>query len=256
MRLRLGPVFSTLVLSTLVCLTLIVLSIGAMASAGQDLRQSIQERGLKLDESAAQFSDPELEVIAGELETGVLRKFSPLNSVRVLKLAKEEANWMPTYGDFDAKTKTITIYQGTPNLRIVFVHEYFHAIAAAWPELNFQFQKLSHWTEKNTPEDMVYTYSAVWPNSAKGRQRLYQVTGFDLAENESEVIQALDGPDFPSDYSKLGPDEMLAETGTAAVMLLEGDPTAHYRLDSFAQTVLCRWWLSILQGPGLQQGDK
>jgi hypothetical protein len=191
--------------------------------------------GIRIDETAAIFSDDELGEVYSLLSSGPLAKFPHEEAISSIAKKKDSGEIYLEYGDYDEDTKTVSIVDQSPHFAATFIHEYFHAVAARFPRAFEDFEKVAGWSSRESGEETIYTF------------RSMQFSDYQLEEEPESVVKRLNFPVFPSDYSKLGPDEMFAECGTATALSLENEGGELYRIDVFAKTSVYQWMLGFIR---------
>lgn len=151
------------------------------------------------------FKNSEIKRVAKLYLKKELKGLRKLKNLKVL--FKQPPHAMGYRAKFRHNHKAITLYEnedhrGNPfHQELSLAHESFHALAEEIPTFYQDFVGLSGWTEH---ED----------------QLSYEDDFFDhtiFRTKPDIIIQRLKAPEFPSDYSKLGPEEMFAECATASL---------------------------------------
>ena len=114
------------------------------------------------------------------------------------------------------------------------VHETFHAFSFESEELWNQFMSLSGWSEDG--DNLIYKGQSFSPTFFKTKAYLAK-----------ELIQ---GPYFPNDYSKMGPEEMFAECATASLMASRGAllKIKYPMFDKYRSSAMHRFFLNSFAG--------
>jgi hypothetical protein len=191
--------------------------------------------GIRIDESAAVFSDDELGEVYALLSSGPLAEFPHAEAISAIAKKKDSVEQYLEYGDYDEDTQMISIVDRSPHFSATFIHEYFHAVAARFPRAFEDFEKAAGWSSRESGEETIYRF------------RSMEFSDYQLEEEGASVVKKLNFPVFPSDYSKLGPDEMFAECGAATTLSLERQGSDLYRLDVFSKTSVYQWMLNFIR---------
>ena len=102
------------------------------------------------------------------------------------------------------------IHENSPlEQELTVVHESFHALSYERPEFWNEFLDLSGWGEEQEGDILTF------------KEHSFHIS--DFKTNSEKVSSIIEGDEFPSEYSKMGPDEMFAECATASLMSNRGD---------------------------------
>ncbi len=123
-------------------------------------------------------------------------------------------------GVYQEENRAVAVFlKQTPNpddRRFTIVHEVFHAFQKDDPAQYEEFLRISGWEVKKGFGQKS------WSFREQGQTRYWLITEEMIFQTPERVIRLLDSPVFVSDYAKLGPEEMYAETGAAVYDSLRG----------------------------------
>lgn len=188
------------------------------------------------------WSETELRFIKAELAAGVFSKFKGLNSFTpvIVKTVNSNPENLE-FGRYHPFWKTILIDSRTESLEEIFLHEAFHALRHFDSSIYDSFMKRSGWTTDEGLYETVYVFNS--PENPQNEN--IEISEFDLNHNLTEVTKKLTGPWFPTEYSKLGPEEMFAECGVATLLKIRKKQNCYVQNQGFYQTLLFKWFSSL-----------
>jgi hypothetical protein len=215
----------------------------------REFRKAISEEyGIALVETGAAFRSEELRAILVELGVGPLHTIGPLPSLRVIEKRKGKSI-DSNFGSYSVVRRSIRIQEGTADFKRVFLHEYFHALAAARPELFDAFSRLTGWSTEIREGEIWYRLETA--DLVSGRWVSARFSLFEATQQPERAAGRLELSWLPSEYAKLGPHEMFAETGAAAVYGMELDSSNPYRMASYIGSPPWIWWTQVIHAGGV-----
>lgn len=168
------------------------------------------EKSILLISGNLAFTKNELIHIQKEFFENTLAKIKSFDKLKIIY--KNPKNYELTkFAEYNTAWKTISLYHSNYfknriyNFSNSLVHEVFHSIERSDQNLYKAFLKISGWKESKGG----YEYNSVF------------LSNYDLKNNLLVVGKQLISDDFPSEYSKAGPREMFAESGSAYNILFK-----------------------------------
>ncbi|OUR99638.1 hypothetical protein A9Q84_01045 [Halobacteriovorax marinus] len=158
----------------------------------------------------------EIDALNKEFFTGTLSSFKKLPRLKIIYKSPENL-YDTKFAEYNKYWKTIVLYQNSYfekdqfNFNNSLVHEVFHSIQKSHKELY---------------QDFITTVG--WKKERKGFTYLGKFySNYDMRNDPDVLVEEITSNNFPSDYSKLGPEEMFAECATAFNFLRESDTKTH-----------------------------
>jgi hypothetical protein len=165
-----------------------------------------KEKGLLIFNGDFPFTNREFKRLASLYLSKELRLFKKADALDVI--FKQPVHPMGYRAKYRFSHKAITLYSNEDHKKnplhqeLTLVHENFHALIKSEPKLWEEFLEKSGWRIGEA-------------------EYFYKEESFPIALIKTDpeaIVGALQSPEFPSDYSKLGPEEMFAECATASLM--------------------------------------
>ncbi|MGZ3794441.1 MAG: hypothetical protein ACXVCP_18990 [Bdellovibrio sp.] len=184
------------------------------------------------------WTEPEIQLIQNEISKGIYTKYPSLSKFTpvIVKNENSDPNNLE-YGRYHPFWKTLFIDSKVKNVEEIFLHEVFHAFEHFDLSKYNQFLKISGWTVKEDFYQTIYIFRS--PNNSKNK---VEINEFDLNHNLKTVSAKLVGPWFPTEYSKMGPEEMFAECGVASLLKIRSKENNYVKDNQFYQTQIFKWF--------------
>ncbi len=174
------------------------------------LQEDLWDRGIYINNQILPWTEEEVIWIAEEL-------FQNLNSYKrghfVLLKETSDGTRLGRYRNFEravfisahTKLRKKFCFQGT------LIHEFFHLLERDMASTYAAFNQEVGWNivEKEGMPTYSYNGGEFWSDK-------------DFQEKREEIQRKLQSPNFPSEYSKLGPKEMFSEVAAASYLILKG----------------------------------
>jgi len=151
------------------------------------------------------FSNKEIKRIAELYLKKELKGLKKLSNLKVI--FKQPPHPMGYRAKFRHNHLAITLYENNDHRlnsyhqELTVAHESFHALSMEVSDLYEEFLSLSGWSE--------------YDDGLSHQGRFFKASSFQVSPEL--VVKTLQDPEFPNDYSKLGPEEMFAECATASL---------------------------------------
>ncbi len=186
--------------------------VGSILKENMDIESALfQERlfkgiGLLIFNGDFPFTNREFKRLASLYLSKELRLFKKAENLDVI--FKQPIHPMGYRGKYRSSHRAITLYSNEDHKNnplhqeLTLVHENFHALIQSESKFFQEFLELTTWKVLGDN----YSYQG-------------EVFPISLVKTDPEAIsKALNSDEFPSDYAKLGPEEMFAECATASLM--------------------------------------
>ncbi|MBK25762.1 MAG: hypothetical protein CME70_17315 [Halobacteriovorax sp.] len=192
------------------------------------------QKGIILFNGDFLFSNQEVKRISELYLKKELKGLMKLSNLKVL--FKQPTHSMGYRAKFRHNHKAITLYENHDHKikpfhqELTIAHESFHALSTENSEFYEEFLNLSGWSEHN--------------DGISHEGRFFNPAIFQTSPEL--VIKTLQNPEFPNDYSKLGPEEMFAECATASLFNRKNESTLfkYPYLKRFKKTSLHNFFVS------------
>lgn len=188
------------------------------------------------------WSENELQFIETELASGLYAKFTGLKRFTpvIVKIDNTDSGNLEL-GRYHPYWKSLFIDSEVVATEEIFLHEVFHALRYFDSSMYEQFMKKSGWSII----EGLYETDFIFNSPEDSQDEDIEISEFDLTHNLTETSKKLVGPWFPTEYSKVGPEEMFAECGVATLLKLRHKQNNYVQNQEFYQTQLFKWFSSL-----------